>query len=205
MKGKQGNDAPLVLDRAFFEDTPLACARNMIGCELVWQGAAGIVVETEAYTAVGDEAAHTFMRTLARSFVVEKPAGALYVYLNYGIHWLLNFLVRSQSEKGFVLVRALEPTRGVKLMESRRKTNVQQNLCSGPGKLTQALAITGLYHGADFFNLPRVYLNRAPNSVPVRTDRRIGITKSVDFEWRFLLADSGYVSVPIRKTRLRTS
>jgi DNA-3-methyladenine glycosylase len=191
------------IDREFFEVEPLTCAQALIGCQLVWQQTGGIIVETEAYAAIGDRAAHTFMRTLARSFVAENPPGSLYVYLNYGIHWLLNFLVKGPQENGFVLIRALRPTRGIELMEERRKTKSLTNLCSGPGKLTQAFGIDGQAHGADFFSLPDATLSQPNRSSEVHVDRRIGITKSAELEWRFLLAHSPYVSV--RKTRLRPS
>ncbi len=190
--------------RDFFQVDPLVCARSMIGCELVWGDTAGIIVETEAYAAVGDQAAHTFMRALARSFVQEKLPGTLYVYLNYGMHWLLNFLVKGPEEYGFVLVRALQPTRGIATMQQRRKCLTEKKLCSGPGKLTQALGIDGTSHGIDFFGLRDVVLQKRQLPVLVEVDRRIGITKSAHLEWRFLLAESSFVSVRKRKTRLRT-
>jgi DNA-3-methyladenine glycosylase len=173
----------------------------MIGCELVWGTSAGVVVETEAYGAVGDEAAHTFIRTLARSFVQEKPAGALYVYLNYGVHWLLNFLVKGPRENGFVLVRALQPLYDLKTMRARRGVDEEARLCSGPGKLTQALGIDGGFHGADFFSLSHAALYRPLAAVALEADRRVGITKAADLEWRFFLAGSRYVSKGKQKTR----
>src|SRR3989442_1494671 len=100
------------LPRAFFQQDPLTCARELIGCELVWNECAGIVVETEAYAALDDEACHTFMRPSAREFVARHEPGAAYVYLNYGMHWLLNVLVKNGAQEGFVLFRALHPTRG---------------------------------------------------------------------------------------------
>ena len=138
------------IDRAFFETDPLTCAQSLIGCELVWGKTAGRIVETEAYAEHNDQASHTFLRQGAREFIKMNPAGTLYVYLNYGVHWLLNFLVKGEITNGFVLIRALEPTDGRALMTQRRATRADRNLCSGPGKLTQALAIDWAFHGLAF-------------------------------------------------------
>ena len=145
-----------MLDRAFFQRDPVTCARELIGCELVWKGCAGIIVETEAYAAVNDEACHTFARPSARAFVEKHDAGAAYVYFNYGMYWLLNVLVKGGSEDGFVLFRAIEPVRGVAAMTRRRlahrrtKLAHPRMLCSGPGKLARALGVDGRDHGRDF-------------------------------------------------------
>jgi DNA-3-methyladenine glycosylase len=192
-----------IADRAFFETNPVSCAHSLIGCELVWKRTAGLIVETEAYAEQGDQASHTFLRRGAREFIEKNPAGTLYVYLNYGVHWLLNFLVKNGNTNGFVLIRALEPTDGCELMAQRRRTNVDRNLCSGPGKLTQALAIDSAFHGRDFFQISGVRLLHKRQVVRVEIDRRVGITKSVELDWRFLLAQSSFVSVPKRKTRPR--
>jgi len=128
----------------------------------------------------------------------------LYVYLNYGIHWLLNFLIKGGEANGFVLVRALEPTCGMELMAKRRGLSDHRQLCSGPGKLTQALAINEKFHGRDFFTIAGTRIVRGRETVEVDVDHRVGITKAVDFKWRFLLSGSHSVSIPKRKTRLRT-
>jgi DNA-3-methyladenine glycosylase len=190
------------ITRSFFETDPLACARSMIGCELRWGKAAGIIVETEAYAEFGDEASHTFFRKSMPEFVRTRKPGTLYVYLNYGMHWLLNFLVKSSHSNGFVLVRALEPTAGVDLMFERRGVRDIHALCSGPGKLTQALAIDGAFNGVDFFELAEVELFGPRETVEVETDRRIGINRSAEFDWRFLLVASKFVSAK-KKTRPR--
>jgi DNA-3-methyladenine glycosylase len=191
------------IDRTFFETDPLICAQLLIGCELVWGETAGRIVETEAYAEHGDQASHTFLRRGTRKFIETYPAGALYVYLNYGVHWLLNFLVKGKSANGFVLIRALEPTRGCQLMAERRGGSGERTLCSGPGKLTQALAIDGAFHGRDFFQISGVLLHRG-RPVRVECDRRVGITKSVELDWRFLQSGSAFVSAP-KKTRLRAN
>ena len=181
--------------RSFFQTDPLTCARALIGCELVWGKTAGIIVETEGYSELGDEAWHTFLRRHARAFIQEPPAGSLYVYLNYGVHWLLNFLVRDRAANGFVLIRALQPSCGLELMRQRRRTDKLEALCSGPGKLTQALAINGSFHGKDLFALPDAAI-RCPRREPeIETGQRIGITKSAALEWRFLAKGSPFVSV----------
>jgi DNA-3-methyladenine glycosylase len=183
------------LTREFFEQPPLVCAREMLGCTLTWGKTAGVIVETEAYAEHGDEASHSFVRAATRTFIEERPPGTLYVYLNYGVHWLLNFLTKTNEMRGFVLIRALQPVSGLDLMKRRRRLDQEKMLCSGPGKLTQALGITERWHGKDFFSIPGVSLTRNAERPEIAIDRRIGITKSPDFEWRFLIANSGYVSL----------
>jgi DNA-3-methyladenine glycosylase len=124
------------------------------------------------------------------------PPGAAYVYLNYGVHWLLNFLVRGGSEDGFVLIRALEPTRGIEEMNRRRNMTTLKNLCSGPGKLTRALGIDGAFHGRDLLSHPGASLRHPSTPPSIQACRRIGITRSADFPWRFVAAGSGFLSVP---------
>ncbi len=191
-----------ILRASFFRRDPLSCARELIGTELVWGRCSGIIVETEAYTATKDEAAHTFTRPSARAFVARNKPGAAYVYFNYGVHWMLNVLVKGGTVDGFVLIRALEPRRGISLMKQRRGLDDERRLCSGPGKLTQALAITGRHHEMDLCNDPRHCFSRRSNArVDLVASKRIGITRSADFPWRFTLRDSEFVSVPIRAVR----
>lgn len=189
-----------MLDRSFFERDPLICARELIGCELVWRHCAGIVVETEAYAALNDEACHTFARPSARAFIAEHRAGAAYVYFNYGMYWLLNVLVKGGREDGFVLFRALQPTRGIELMTRRRLAHRQtrlahpRQLCSGPGKLALALGVDGRDHGRDFCRAKTIGFRPPPRPVEVIEDVRIGISKAAHLPWRFLLRGSEYVS-----------
>lgn len=179
----------------FFTRDPLTCARELIGCELIWNDCAGIIVETEAYSVFNDEACHTFFRPSSRQFVAEKGAGTAYVYLNYGMYWLLNVLLKGE-EDGFVLIRAVEPTTGVELMEERRRQKKRAALCSGPGKLCQAFGITGADHGRDLCAEASVGFRPRSSSVDVVEDVRIGISKAAHLPWRFLLKDSGFVSAP---------
>lgn len=194
-----------MLTRDFFTHHPVACARELIGCELVWGDCAGIIVETEAYSAADeDEACHTFMRRGAREFVARHEAGTAYVYMNYGVHWLLNALVKSPEGDGFVLIRALEPVRGLELMQKRRSARTKspvifsiRALCSGPGKLAQALGINGQDHGRDLCAGEAGGIGFLPRKAPVKieTDVRIGISKAAHLPWRFLLQGSPFVSV----------
>src|SRR5206468_5080682 len=117
-----------ILRASFFKRDPIACARELIGAELIWDDCSGILVEAEAYAAIDDEAAHTFTRPSARSFIERNRAGAAYVYFNYGMHWMLNVLVKGAAN-GFVLFRAIEPRRGVELMKRRRCVEDICHLC----------------------------------------------------------------------------
>lgn len=183
----------------FFERDPLACARELVGTELIWGKCSGIIVETEAYLTLNDEACHTFTRPSTRAFVERNVAGAVYIYMNYGVHWMLNLLVKGSERSGLILIRALEPRRGLALMKARRGVDDLRRLCSGPGKLAQALDITRRHHEMNICADPRYCLWPAENArVPVVADPRIGISRSKEFPWRFTLADSPFVSVPVR-------
>ena len=192
----------MFLEREFFERDPLACARALIGCELVAGECAGIIVETEAYCAVGDEACHTFFRPSTREFMACHEPGAAYVYLNYGMYWLLNVLVKGGNggaDDGFVLIRAVEPVRGIELMRQRRGRHALHELCSGPGKLTQAFGITGADHGTNLCNGGEIGFRMRMPHPEVETCLRVGINKSAHLPWRFLLKESRFVSVPAGK------
>jgi DNA-3-methyladenine glycosylase len=190
-----------IIPASFFERDPLVCARELIGAELIWGNCSGVLVETEAYAAMDDEAAHTFTRPSARSFIERNKAGAAYVYFNYGMHWMLNVLVKGQ-ENGFVLIRALEPRIGIERMKKRRKLDDVKRLCSGPGKLTQALDITSRHHEMDLCADPRhCFANNSDarlRRVDVAAGKRVGITRSADLPWRFTLRGSPFVSAPVQ-------
>jgi DNA-3-methyladenine glycosylase len=157
-----------------------------------------MVVEVEAYTAINDEAAHTFTRPSARSFIERNSAGAAYVYFNYGMHWMLNVLVKG-DENGFVLIRALQPTKGIEQMKKRRRLKDVKRLCSGPGKLTQSLGITDRHHEMDLCSDPRHCFVRNPGTTAdVVADKRIGITRSAHYPWRFTLRGSEFVSRAVK-------
>jgi DNA-3-methyladenine glycosylase len=189
-----------MLRREFFQRDPLSCARGLIGCRLNWSACAGVIVETEAYNAIDDEACHCFVRPSTRAFVQRNNAGAAYIYFNYGVHWMLNVLVKG-TENGFVLIRALQPTRGLTLMSRRRGVDNEQQLCSGPGKLTQALGITKRHDEMDLCSNPRFCFEQLQSEpVSIVADRRIGIRRSAELDWRFTLRGSRYVSVPVNRS-----
>ncbi len=181
------------LGRSFFERDFLVCARQLGGCELFWEGCAGRIVETEGYAVHGDAACHTFKRRSAREFVERNQAGTAYVYLNYGMHWLINVLVKGDDRWGIVLIRALEPVVGLEKMKARRGMEPLRALCSGPGKLTQALGITGRDHERDLCT-GQIGI-RFGVATGLVADRRIGISQAVEFPWRFLEKASPWVSV----------
>jgi DNA-3-methyladenine glycosylase len=184
---------------SFFERDPLACARELVGTELVWGKCSGVIVETEAYLTLDDEACHTFTRPSTRAFVERNEPGAIYIYFNYGVHWMLNLLVKGGERTGLILIRALEPRRGLTLMRTRRATVDIRRLCSGPGKLTQALDITKRHHEMSICAEARhCLLPRPKTGMDVVEDPRIGISRSKDFPWRFTLAGSPFISRPVR-------
>jgi DNA-3-methyladenine glycosylase len=187
---------------SFFERDPLVCARDLVGTELVWGKCSGVIVETEAYLTLNDEACHTFTRPSTRAFVERNEPGAIYIYFNYGVHWMLNLLVKGGERTGLILIRALEPRRGLTLMRSRRGIDDIRRLCSGPGKLTQALGITKRHHETSICaEARRCLLPRPETAVKVVEDPRIGISRSKDFPWRFTLAGSPFISRPVRLIR----
>ena len=188
-----------LIDAEFFRSDPLVCARALIGTTLVWGRCTGLIVETEAYLAENDEAAHTFTRPSARSFIERNRAGAAYVYFNYGVHWMLNVLVKGGRADGFVLIRALQPVRGISLMQQRRGVADLVKLCSGPGKLTQALDINGRHHELDLCSDPKRCFLPREGKVQVVADERIGITRSAHLPWRFTLKGSFFVSRPVKR------
>jgi DNA-3-methyladenine glycosylase len=186
-----------ILRAAFFRRDPITCARELIGTELLWGSCAGKIVETEAYLAENDEACHTFSRSSTRVFVERNKAGAAYIYFSYGAHWMLNVLVKGKTN-GFVLFRALQPTRGIELMKKRRRVDEERQLCSGPGKLTQAFDITDRHHEMDLCSDPRHSFVYGGDDTDVVADERIGITRSAHHPWRFTLRGSEFVSRRVR-------
>ena len=188
-----------MLTSEFFTRHPLACAIDLIGCELVWGRCRGVIVETEGYTALGDEACHTFLRRGAQRFVDDHPAGTAYIYLNYGVHWLLNVLIKNRDGR----VRA-DPRRradaGLPFMRERRKLEDPLKLCSGPGKLTQAFGIPGDVSRLEPLSddpkpgFPCRYTAAVRQAGEIVCDVRIGISRAADLPWRFLAAGSAYVS-----------
>jgi DNA-3-methyladenine glycosylase len=168
----------------FFERNPIVCARELIGSHFLWNGCAGRIVETEAYLSVDDPACHTWSRPSARAFVEKHRAGDAYVYLNYGVHWMFNVLIKSDECSGFVLFRALEPVSGIERFRQRRPGVADHLLGAGPGKLTRALAIDGSVHGMSFLKIDGCGIFRG-EPTEVCAGARIGISKAMELPWRF--------------------
>jgi DNA-3-methyladenine glycosylase len=184
------------LGAAFFDRSVHLVARELIGCRLFFSGCGGTIVETESYER-DDPACHAYVGLTDRTEVLFGPPGRAYVYLSYGIHSLLNFVAEPEGEAAAVLIRALEPTAGLERMRARRGERPDRDLCSGPGKLTEALGIGLEQNRADLGRDPFLLLPPEPGHVPeVLTGPRIGITKAVERPWRFAAADSPYVSKP---------
>lgn len=194
------------LDTDFFRRDVLTVARELVGTELVWEGCSGIIVETEAYAVEGDPACHTASRPSAREFVRSRPPGAAYVYFNYGMYWLFNLLVKGGDRDGLILIRALEPRRGIPKMRDRRRRDDPRELCSGPGKLALALGIDGSHHGVPMAGRGRrarcgVIASADLAAESVREDIRVGISRAVDLPWRFVLAESPHLSVKLGRVK----
>ncbi|HWI95995.1 MAG TPA: DNA-3-methyladenine glycosylase [Solirubrobacterales bacterium] len=180
----------------FFDRSVHLVARELIGCRLFFAGCGGTIVETESYER-DDPACHAYVGLTDRTEVLFGPPGRAYVYLSYGIHSLLNFVAEPEGEAAAVLIRALEPTAGLEQMRARRGERADRDLCSGPGKLTEALGIGLEQNRADLSRDPFRLLDRVPGHAPeVLTGPRVGITKAVERPWRFAAADSPYVSKP---------
>ena len=172
------------LDEDFFTQDPLRCARRLIGCEFHWRGCSGRIVETEAYDAQDDPACHTWFRPSTRAFVETHHAGDAYVYMNYGVHWLFNVLVKGGRRHGFVLFRALEPLAGLELMRERRRGAKDELLGAGPGRLTRALGIDGAAHGSRFLRIAGCGIAQGRPVKPC-SGPRIGISRATHLHWRF--------------------
>jgi DNA-3-methyladenine glycosylase len=183
--------------RTFFDRSVHEVARDLIGCELAVGETAGIIVETEAYDET-DPACHAYIGRTARNEVLFGPPGHAYVYLSYGIHSLLNFVAEPEGSAAAVLIRALQPTRGIELMRERRDRDDTEGLCSGPGKLTEALGVGLSLNGADLQEPPFEISPPAGawSDIEVITGPRIGITKAAELPWRYSVRGSRYVSKP---------
>ncbi|MCF1472477.1 DNA-3-methyladenine glycosylase [Agrobacterium vitis] len=174
-----------------FNSNAVDIARDLIGAELFVDGVGGMIVETEAYDR-DDPASHSFRGLTPRNNAMFGPAGHIYVYRSYGIHWCLNIVCRPGSA---VLIRALAPSHGLDVMQARRGNVAPRFLCAGPGRLAQALGITVQHNGLPLA-LPPFQLVPAKIRPDVAIGPRIGITKAVDHPWRFGLAGSKFLSKP---------
>jgi DNA-3-methyladenine glycosylase len=186
------------LGAEFFARSVHEVARDLIGCELRFNDVGGIIVEVESYER-DDPACHAYVGLTPRTATLFGPPGRAYVYLSYGIHSLLNFVCEPQGSAAAVLVRALEPRWGLDAMRRRRERVESRELCSGPGKLTEALGIGLECNGARLAAPPFELADQPPEwrQVRVETGPRIGITRATELPWRFCAAGSAYLSRPL--------
>src|SRR5665647_1116578 len=173
------------LRRAFFARSVHDVAPELIGATLLVNGVGGVIVEVEAYHHT-DPAAHSYRGQTPRNAVMFGPAGMAYVYRSYGIHWCLNFVCEGAGSASAVLIRALEPTEGIAAMRRRRGLADERALCSGPGKLAEALGVTHKHNGLALDRKPFELRARAEKPEIV-TGPRIGISKAVEKPWRLSL------------------
>jgi len=185
-----------VLPASFFARPAALVARDLVGCDLRIDGAGGPIVETEAYDRT-DPASHTFGGPTRRNASMFGPAGHAYVYRSYGLHWCLNLVCEPGSA---VLLRALEPRHDLAAMVARRGLDDPRRLCAGPGRLCQALGVTGAQDGLPLDRAPFALTLGAPGG-DVVADRRIGLTRAVETPWRFLVEGSRFVSRPVVRKR----
>jgi len=183
----------MTLSPTFFDRPAEIVAPELIGATLLVDGVGGLLVEVEAYDQA-DPASHSFRGPTPRNAAMFGPAGHAYVYKIYGVHWCLNFVCQTGSA---VLIRALEPTLGLDVMAGRRGGLAARQLCSGPGKLCQALGVDRAHDGCALA-APPFSLTLPDRALDVAIGPRIGITKGVDTPWRFVQRGSPFLSKPLR-------
>ncbi len=187
---------PRRLSKSFFDRSVHEVAPELIGATFTFAGTAGVIVEVEAYHHT-DPAAHSYGGMTARNAVMFGPPGHAYVYRSYGLHWCVNFVCEPAGSAAAVLIRAIEPAVGLPLMRRRRGLKDVRQLCSGPGKLTEAMGISHAHNG--------LALDAPPFAIMARTAEpeivagpRIGITKAAELPWRYGLCGSPFLSRPFR-------
>jgi DNA-3-methyladenine glycosylase len=208
-KGERGDPAPCRsrqprvrqfptnhLVREFFARSVHDVAPALVGCTLLVDGVGGTIVEVEAYD-VGDPASHGFRGETPRNRAMFGPPGHAYVYRSYGVHWCLNLVCAETGRAEAVLVRALEPTHGLERMAERRALADPRMLCSGPGRLCQALGVSGAHDGLPLDSAPFTLLP-AGEEAQVVSGVRVGLTRAADLPWRYGLEGSHFLSRPLR-------
>ncbi|WP_234682925.1 DNA-3-methyladenine glycosylase [Bradyrhizobium monzae] len=185
------------LKRGFFDRSVGEVAPDLIGATMLVDGVGGIIVEVEAYHHT-EPAAHSYNGPTPRNQIMFGPPGFAYVYRSYGIHWCVNFVCEEEGSAAAVLIRALEPTHGLAAMRRRRHAVDAHALCSGPGKLTEALGIT-IAHNTLPLDRPPIALHARTQDVEVVAGIRIGITKAVELPWRYGVRGSKFLSKPFPK------
>jgi DNA-3-methyladenine glycosylase len=187
-----------LLRRSFFARSVHEVAPDLIGATLLVEGVGGTIVEVEAYHHT-DEAAHSFRGQTERNAVMFGPPGHAYVYRSYGIHWCLNFVCEQEGSASAVLIRAIEPTRGLAAMRRRRGMSEARLLCAGPGRLAEALGVSIAHNGLALDRAPfAVYARDGDAALEIAVGPRIGITKAADLPWRYGLEGSRFVSKPFK-------
>jgi DNA-3-methyladenine glycosylase len=180
------------LKRSFFDRSVHEVAPDLIGATFLVNGVGGVIVEVEAYHHT-EPAAHSFNGPTPRNMVMFGPPGFSYVYRSYGIHWCVNFVCEKSGSAAAVLIRALEPTHGLAMMRRRRGLEDERALCSGPGKLCEALAIT-IKQSELPLDQPPIALHARVGKADVVSGVRVGITKAADLPWRYGLKGSRFLS-----------
>jgi DNA-3-methyladenine glycosylase len=191
------------LTRNFFSRSVHEVAPDLIGVTLLFGGVGGRIVEVEAYHHT-EPAAHSFRGPTPRNAIMFGPAGYAYVYRSYGIHWCLNFVCEPKGSASAVLIRAIEPTAGLAVMRRRRGLGDERLLCSGPGRLCEALGITVAQNGMAL-DVPPFALFARADKVEIAVGPRIGITKAAELPWRYGLKGSRFLSKPFPKPALSGS
>jgi DNA-3-methyladenine glycosylase len=188
---------------SFYDRPVLDVAPDLVGCVVTHGDTAGVIVETEAYHQ-SEPASHAYGGLTPRSQTLFGPPGRAYVYRSYGVHAMLNAVCEPEGVGSGVLIRALQPLRGIELMQARRGLERERDLCSGPGKLTQALGIELSDNGSDLLRGP-VKISSRPRAwreVEIVVDRRIGITRAIELPWRFCVLGSKFLSRPVSRLSL---
>jgi DNA-3-methyladenine glycosylase len=180
------------LGRDFFAEDVHAVARGLLGTQLLVDNVGGTIVEVEAYSP-DDPASHSFCGRTGRNATMFGPPGHAYVYRSYGIHWCLNAVCDREGIGAAVLIRALVPTHGTDAMRARRSVEDERLLCSGPGRLTQALGVSGAHDGLAL-DAPPFVLLEAQAACEIELTTRIGISRGVDRPWRYVVRGSPFVS-----------
>ena len=183
-----------LLTKKFFARSVHEVAPALIGATLLVDGVGGIIVEVEAYHHT-EPAAHSFNGPTPRNMVMFGPPGFLYVYRSYGIHWCMNFVCEKEGSASAVLIRAIEPTHGIPAMRRRRGLQDERLLSSGPGKLCEAMAVTGKHNGLAL-DTPPIAIYARTRKPEIVSGLRIGITKAVELPWRYGLKGSKFMSKP---------
>jgi DNA-3-methyladenine glycosylase len=183
---------PRRLRKSFFDRSVHAVAPELIGATFLFGGVGGVIVEVEAYHHT-EPAAHSYGGETPRNAVMFGPAGYVYVYRSYGLHWCINFICEGAGSASAVLIRAIEPTAGIAAMRRRRGRMEDRLLCAGPGRLTEAMGITHLQNGAAL-DAPPFELFARVSEPDIAIGPRIGITKAAELPWRYGLKDSRFLS-----------